>query len=67
MPLGANMAARRTMLTRIGGFRTDLGRSSGRLMLGQEVPELLARARAAGFRGVYLPAMALRHHVPARG
>jgi glycosyltransferase involved in cell wall biosynthesis len=66
VPLGANMAAVRTMLTRIGGFRPDLGRGNGRLILGQEVPELLARARAAGFRGVYQPAMALRHHVPAR-
>jgi glycosyltransferase involved in cell wall biosynthesis len=66
VPLGANMAVRRTMMTRIGGFRADLGRSSGRLILGQEVPELLVRARAAGFRGVYQPAMALSHHVPAR-
>jgi GT2 family glycosyltransferase len=66
VPLGANMAVRRAMMTRIGGFRADLGRSSGRLILGQEVPELLVRARAAGYRGVYQPAMALSHHVPAR-
>ena len=67
MPLGANMAARRDDARRgSAGFRADLGRSSGRLILGQEVPELLMRARAAGFRGVYQPAMALRHHVPAR-
>jgi len=66
VPLGANMAVRRAMITRIGGFRADLGRSSGRLILGQEVPELLVRARTAGFRGVYQPAMALSHHVPAR-
>jgi len=66
VPLGANMAVRRAMMARIGGFRADLGRSSGRLILGQEVPELLVRARAAGYRGVYQPAMALSHHVPAR-
>ena len=66
MPLGANMAARRSLFDAIGGFRADLGRSSGRLVLGQEVPELLMRARAAGLRGIYLPAMRVHHHIPAR-
>jgi hypothetical protein len=66
VPLGANMAARRSLFTRIGTFRADLGRSSGRLVLGQEVPELLARARTAGFKGLYLPAMRVQHHIPAR-
>jgi glycosyltransferase involved in cell wall biosynthesis len=66
VPLGANMAMRRAIFERTGGFRPDLGRSSGRLVLGQEVPELLMRVRAAGFRGAYQPAMALSHHVPAR-
>jgi glycosyltransferase involved in cell wall biosynthesis len=65
VPLGANMAARRAMFAAIGGFRADLGRSSGRLVLGQEVPELLMRARAAGLRGVYLPAMRVHHHIPS--
>ena len=65
VPLGANMAARRSLFEAIGGFRTDLGRSSGRLVLGQEVPELLMRARAAGLRGVYLPVMRVHHHIPA--
>lgn len=66
VPLGANMAARRSFFTAIGNFRADLGRSSGRLVLGQEVPELLMRARAAGLRGMYLPAMRVRHHIPAK-
>jgi glycosyltransferase involved in cell wall biosynthesis len=66
VPLGANMAAKRTLFDAIGGFRADLGRSSGRLVLGQEVPELLMRARAANMRGLYLPAMRVRHHIPAR-
>ncbi|HET7694285.1 MAG TPA: glycosyltransferase [Vicinamibacterales bacterium] len=66
VPLGANMAARRSLFDRIGAFRADLGRSSGRLVMGQEVPELLMRARAAGLRGVYVPAMHVRHHIPAR-
>jgi len=66
VPLGANMAARRTLFASVGGFRADLGRSSGRLVLGQEVPELLMRARAAGWRGVYLPAMRVHHHIPSK-
>lgn len=66
VPLGANMAARRAFFSAVGHFRADLGRSSGRLVLGQEVPELLMRARAAGLRGMYLPAMRVRHHIPAK-
>ena len=54
-----------TLFARIGGFRADLGRSGGRLVLGQEVPELLLRARGAGLRGMYVPAMQVHHHVPA--
>jgi len=64
VPLGANMAARRTLFDRIGLFSARLGRTGQRL-LGQEVPELLARARAAGARGLYVPAMIVDHHVPA--
>ncbi len=65
VPLGANMAVRREVFERIGGFRPDLGRTGGRLVLGQEVPELLLRARAAGLRGLYVPEMQVDHHVPA--
>lgn len=66
VPLGANMAARRELFQAIGGFRADLGRTGGRLVLGQEVPELLLRARAAGLRGMYVPAMQVHHHIPAK-
>jgi glucosyl-dolichyl phosphate glucuronosyltransferase len=65
VPLGANMGMRRDLLQRIGGFRVDLGRSSGKKIMGQEVPELLARARAAGARGLYVPEMRVLHHIPA--
>jgi len=65
VPLGANMGIRRDLLDRIGGFRADLGRSNGRKILGQEVPDLLARARAAQARGLYVPEMLVEHHVPA--
>lgn len=65
VPLGANMGVRRSLLDKIGGFRAELGRSSGKRVLGQEVPELLARARAAGLRGQYVPTMSVQHHIPA--
>lgn len=64
VPLGANMAVRRTLIERIGGFHPELGRR-GRSLLGQEQAEFFARARAHGARGVYVPAMRLHHHVPA--
>lgn len=65
VPLGANMAARRELFAAAGTFRADLGRTSGRLLLGQEVPDLLLRVRAAGLRGMYVPRMQVHHHIPA--
>jgi glucosyl-dolichyl phosphate glucuronosyltransferase len=64
VPLGANMAVRRTLVDRIGGFDPDLGRR-GSCLLGQEQAEFFCRSRAAGARGLYVPAMLLHHHVPA--
>lgn len=66
VPLGANMAVRRDVFDRVGLFRPDLGRAAGRLLLGQEVPDLLLRVRAAGLRGMYVPAMQVHHHIPSR-
>ncbi|MBA3638670.1 MAG: glycosyltransferase family 2 protein [Acidobacteria bacterium] len=65
VPLGANMAVRAAVFDVVGGFRADLGRTGGRRVLGQEVPEWLMRARRAGFGGLYVPAMVVHHHVPA--
>jgi glycosyltransferase involved in cell wall biosynthesis len=65
VPLGANMAVRRSLIERIGGFDPELGRK-GDSLLGQEQAEFFCRSRAAGARGSYEPDMALRHHVPAR-
>lgn len=65
VPLGANMAVKAEVFDAIGGFRAELGRSDGRVILGQEVPEWLHRARSAGYSGVYVPAMEVHHHVPA--
>jgi glycosyltransferase involved in cell wall biosynthesis len=65
VPLGANFAIRRDLIERIGGFVPSLGRSTSRTLLGQELPELLRRARAAGAHGLYVPRMEVFHHVPA--
>ena len=64
VPLGVNMAVRRRLIERIGGFHPELGRR-GRSLLGQEQAEFFARGRAFGARGQYVPAMELHHHVPA--
>lgn len=64
VPLGANMAVRRSLIGSIGGFNPDLGRR-GNSLLGQEQAEFFARARAAGARGRYVPDMEVHHHVPA--
>ncbi|MCU1384410.1 MAG: glycosyl transferase family 2, partial [Acidobacteria bacterium] len=66
IPLGANFAIRRSLCERIGGFDPCLGRNSDTVLLGQELPEFFARARDAGLRGRYVPAMSVRHHVPAQ-
>ena len=66
VPLGCNMAVRREVIDRAGDFRADLGRSNGKMVLGQEVPEWLVRVRLAGFTGLYEPAMVVDHHIPAR-
>ncbi|MCU1385817.1 MAG: hypothetical protein JWL71_4514 [Acidobacteria bacterium] len=64
VPLGANMAVRRSLIDHVGGFDPQLGRR-GNSLLGQEQAEFFCRTRAAGARGLYEPAMGLQHHVPA--
>ena len=64
VPLGVNMAVRRSLVSRIGGFHPELGRK-GRSLLGQEQAEFFARARARGVRGQYVPDMTVWHHVAA--
>jgi glycosyltransferase involved in cell wall biosynthesis len=64
VPLGVNMAIRRSAFERAGLFDPDTGRKAGTL-LGQEVREWCIRARAAGLRGFYVPEVRLRHVIPA--
>ena len=64
IPLGVNMAARRSLIDRVGGFHPALERKGNSLM-GQGQAEFFFRTRSVGSRGVYVPRMQLRHHVPA--
>lgn len=64
VPLGVNMAFRRTALDRAGLFDPHTGRKAGTL-LGQEVREWCIRARAAGVTGSYIPGMVVQHIIPA--
>lgn len=66
IPLGANFAIRRSLVTSVGSFSVSLGRNGDRVLLGQELPEFFARCREAGVLGMYLPRMRVEHHVPAR-
>ena len=63
VPLGVNMAIRKTALDRVGGFDPRIGRKAGTL-LGQEVREWCLRATAAGLSGYYIPDVAVQHLIP---
>jgi GT2 family glycosyltransferase len=64
-PIGANMAFRRTVLERVGGFKDGIGRV-GRTPLGCEETELSIRARAAtGGRIIQMPDAKVEHRVSA--
>jgi hypothetical protein len=62
--MGVNMAVRRSVIQRVGGFSPALDRQ-GASLLGQGQAEFFFRTRMAGVRGLYVPAMLVEHHVPA--
>jgi GT2 family glycosyltransferase len=64
VPLGVNMAFRRSAFDRVGLLDPNTGRKAGTL-LGQEIREWCIRARAAGVRGFYAPEQSQRHLIPA--
>ena len=63
MPLGANMAIRRHVLDRVGGWNPELGKLQGTLRTGEDHDFSLKMIRA-GFTGVYDPAACVQHRVP---
>jgi glycosyltransferase involved in cell wall biosynthesis len=64
MPLGANMAVRRAVLDRIGGWDPNLGKLQGSLRTGED-HEFSLKLIAAGCTGVYEPEAWVKHRVPA--
>jgi GT2 family glycosyltransferase len=62
--LGANLAIRRDVFTQVGGFPAHLGKLRGTLLSGED-HELCRRVQDAGFRAMYVPAVAVQHWVPA--
>jgi glucosyl-dolichyl phosphate glucuronosyltransferase len=63
VPLGVNMAMRRSAIDRAGGFNNRVGRKAGTL-LGQEVREWCQRAHALGLTGWYVPEVVVEHLIP---
>ncbi|HOX07100.1 MAG TPA: glycosyltransferase [Planctomycetota bacterium] len=59
--LEANMGVRRGVFAAVGGFRTDMGILPHRPRGFGEGPDLLVRARAAGFQGFYVPSASAHH------
>jgi glucosyl-dolichyl phosphate glucuronosyltransferase len=62
-PYGANMAFRRSMFVKYGGFRTDLGRNPGD-KIGNEDTEFGRRLILAGEKLKYEPSAIVYHPVP---
>jgi len=60
---GASLSARRDTITRIGGFRTDLG-YKGKQRIGGEDNEFCGRVQAHGGRVYYCGAAVVRHPIP---
>lgn len=61
--LGANLAVRRDVLHRLGGYATHLGKLRGTLLSGED-HELCARVQGAGYEARYVPTARVRHWVP---
>jgi glycosyltransferase involved in cell wall biosynthesis len=63
-PYGTNMAFRKEMFEKYGGFRTDLGRC-GESLIGNEDTEFGRRLMEAGERLRYEPLAVVYHSIPA--
>jgi GT2 family glycosyltransferase len=63
-PFGVNMAFRREVFDRIGGFDPRLGRVGESLLSGEE-SDIFRRAHEAGYRTRYVPEARLRHRIPS--
>lgn len=65
LPIGANLAFSHAALAEVRGWRNDLGKVNNTLISGED-HEIFFRLRSADlYRGIYDPAIMVRHHVPA--
>ena len=62
MLMGGNAVVRRTVLTRVGPYAANLGRTGGRL-LSCEDEDMFRRLLASGARGVYRPDLIVHHYI----
>jgi GT2 family glycosyltransferase len=62
--LGANLAVRKDVFERAGGFPVSLGKLRGTLLSGED-HELCRRVQDAGYVARYVPDAAVEHWVPA--
>ena len=58
---GCNMFFRREIFQKLGGFREDMGASSGTSFVGPEDLEMTTRANFSGYTGVLLPGPVIIH------
>jgi glucosyl-dolichyl phosphate glucuronosyltransferase len=63
MPIGANMAVRRHVIDRVGGWNPRLGKLEGTLRTGED-HEFALKMREAGLSGIYEPDALVHHRVP---
>ena len=63
IPIGCNMAFRRSVFEKIGNFHMSLGRKPGILLSGDE-DHFLLRAERAGLKTLYAPEVRVSHRVP---
>ena len=61
--LGANLAVRRDVIARVGGFAQHLGKRHGTLLSGED-HDLCQRVQAAGLQAIYWPGARVEHWVP---
>jgi glycosyltransferase involved in cell wall biosynthesis len=62
--MGGNAVLRRKLMETVGLYRTDLGPTGKRILLGDD-QDMFERIMAAKARGFYLPNLIIYHHVPA--
>jgi glucosyl-dolichyl phosphate glucuronosyltransferase len=62
MLMGGNAVIRRSVLARVGPYRTDLGRTATRLMSCED-EDMFKRLLAIGARGFYRPDLIIHHYV----